>query len=101
MYDIEMPMNSERELPEFYLRQEDLPEILSWDVGGQYYVVMKVEMTELEKKANLADKLDKTKMSAKFKVHSIRAVGKKPIDPTEIERKEWDDLVMQVKSGRA
>lgn len=99
MYDIPMPMMGEKELPSFYLRQEDLPEILKWDVGGQYYLVMKVEMTELEKKADLNSKLDKSKMEAKFQVHSIRALGHEPIDATSMEKKDFDETVAKVKSG--
>lgn len=94
-----MPMHGERELPEFYLRQEDLPEILSWDVGGQYYLVMKVEMVGLEKRADLESKNDKSKMEAEFQVHSIRALGNRPIDPTTIEKEDFNETVTKVKSG--
>ena len=38
MYNEDIPLMGNRELPCFYLRQEDLPEILQWSVGGSYYV---------------------------------------------------------------
>lgn len=65
-----MPMKTERELPEFSLRQEDLPELLTWQVGGKYYLVMKVEMVGLEKMSDLEGKLDSSKLEAEFKVES-------------------------------
>jgi len=99
MYIESMPLMGEKELPEFYLRQDDLPEMLQWEVGGSYYLVMKVEMTEMEKKANLKSKLDKSKMEAKFQVHSIRALGNKPVDATTLEKKDFEDTVAKVKSG--
>jgi len=37
MYNEDIPLMGNRELPCFYLRQEDLPEILQWSVGGSYY----------------------------------------------------------------
>lgn len=99
MYIESMPMMGEKELPEFYLRQDDLPEILAWEVGGQYYLVMKVEMTEMEKKANLNSKLDKSKMEAKFQVHSIRALGNEPVDAKSLASKDFEETVAKVKSG--
>ena len=99
MYDITMPLEGKRQLPSFNLRQEDLPEILKWEVGGQYYIVMKVEMTGLEKRADLDSKIDKTKMEGGFKVHSIRALGAKPVDATTIEKEDFNETVAKVKSG--
>jgi len=99
MYIETMPMMGEKQLPEFYLRQEDLPEIAKWEVGGSYYLVMKVEMTELEKKVHLRTNLDKTKMEAKFQVYSIRALGNEPVDAATMERKDFNETVAKVKSG--
>lgn len=95
----EMPMHMERELPSFYLRQEDLPEILKWQVNGKYYIVMKVEMTGTENKKDLGSKQDASKMEAEFQVLSVRALGDKPIDPTTIEKQDFDKLVTKIKSG--
>ena len=43
MYD--EPMQVGADLPRFNLRQIDLPDVEYWEVGGQYYIIMKVEMT--------------------------------------------------------
>ena len=44
MYDEVMPMHQGRDLPQFTFRQIDLPEVESWEVNGQYYLVLKVQM---------------------------------------------------------
>lgn len=95
---LDMPM-SDRQLPEFYLRQEDLPEILTWEVGGSYYLVMKVDMVGVEKMANMEQKSDQSKLEARFKVKSVRALDRKPVDAKTLERKEWNKVVAQAKSG--
>lgn len=97
MYD-EMPMQY-HELPKFYLRQEDLPEILKWKVGGQYYLVMKVEMVGVEKMADMPTRSDKAKYEGEFKVHSIRALDTKPVDVKTLEKKAWDKTIAKIKSG--
>lgn len=94
-----MPMSLGRELPEFHLRQEDLPDLLTWKVGGQYYIVMKVEMVGVEKMNNLPESSDHPKMEGRFIVHSMRALDDKPIDTKTLEKQEWDKMVAKVKSG--
>lgn len=96
---MDMPYHEEHELPTFSLRQNDLPEILQWEVGGQYYVVMKVEMVGERKMAEMDSKLDRSRMEADFKVRSIRALGNKPIDPTAIEKADFEKVVGKIKSG--
>ena len=99
MYIETMPMMGEKQLPEFYLRQEDLPEIAKWEVGGSYYLVMKVEMTGLDKNANPDSKLDRTKVEARFQVSSIRALGSEPVDASTLEKQDFNETVAKVKSG--
>ena len=95
----DMPMHGERQLPEFYLRQEDLPELLMWEVGGSYYLVMKVEMVGLEKRADLEGRSDRAKMEAEFKVLSVRALDRKPVDAKALEREDWNRTLAEAKSG--
>lgn len=99
MLNIEMPLHGERNLPEFYLRQEDLPEMLTWEVGGKYYLVMKVEMTGMEKKAELVQGNDSSKMEGEFKVVSVRALDDKPVDAKLLEREDFNRMVAKVRSG--
>lgn len=94
-----MPMHGERSLPVFCLRQEDLPELLSWQVGGKYYLVMKVEMVGVEKRYDLEQKSDQAKLEGEFAVESVRALDRKPVDAATLEREDWNKLVASVKSG--
>jgi len=98
MYE-EMPLHGERNLPEFNLRQEDLPEMLRWEVGGKYYLVMKVEMTGIEKRNDLMQGNDSSKLEGEFKVMSVRALDEKPVDAKSIEREDFNRMVAKVRSG--
>jgi len=92
------PYHESRQLPQFTLRQIDLPDILKWEVNGKYYIVMKVEMTGLRNMKDL-DAEDSAKIEADFRVLSIRPVGKLPIDATTVEKADFEKLVAKVKSG--
>jgi len=103
MYDIPMPMHQERELPKLYgLRQEDLPEIMTMEVGDSRYLVVKVEMVSKRsgKAMEMEDKNDKGKMEADFQIHSIKCLGKEPVDAKSLESKEFQAVVAKVKSGQ-
>lgn len=95
----EMPMHGERQLPVITLRQEDLPEIPRWQIGGKYYIVMKVEMVAVDKQYYLPDKSDNGKLEARFEVESVRALDNKPVDIKTLEKKAWDKTVAKIKSG--
>lgn len=94
-----VPYHNERQLPSFSLRQIDLPEIVKWEVNGQYFLLVKVEMTGVHNRSDLPSLEDKSKKEADFTVLSVRAVDKYPIDTASIEKKEFEDLVTKVKSG--
>ena len=92
-------MHEGRELPQFTLRQIDLPDILNWQVNGSYYVLCRVEMTGLRNRSDLPASEDMSKIEADFKIQSVRAIDDKPIDIKEIEKKEFEKIVSKVKSG--
>lgn len=103
MYDISMSMNQGRKLPTLYgLRQEDLPEIMAMEVGDARYVVIKVEMVAKRsgKALELEDRNDQGKMEADFQIHSIKCLGKEPVDAKSLESKEFQAVVAKVKSGQ-
>lgn len=103
MYDIPMPMNQDRQLPTLHgLRQEDLPEIMTMEVGNTRYLVVKVEMISKRsgKALDLGDKNDVGKMEADFQIHSIKCLGKEPVDAKSLESKEFQAVVAKVKSGQ-
>lgn len=98
---IEAPYHGERELPVFSLRAIDLPDIVGWEVNGEYYLVMKVEMTGKRNRSDLPAKEDKTLLEGDFKVLSVRPVEHEPIDVKGLEREDFERTVADVKSGKA
>lgn len=80
MYN-EMPMHEGRDLPFFSLREIDLPQVRTWEVGGQYYLVIGVEMTgKREMKHNLPSTVpqsDKNKIEGDFKITSVQLLPPK------------------------
>jgi hypothetical protein len=88
-----------RELPSFSLRQVDLPEIVKWQVGSKYYLVLKVEMTGVSNRSDLPEASDQGKLEGSFKMLSVRAVEDKPVDVSEIEKQDFNRFVAKVKSG--
>jgi hypothetical protein len=99
MYTEQALIHEDRELPMFTLRQIDLPDILKWQVGGKYYLVMKVEMVGLRNRKDLDAYNDRPKVEGDFQVMSIRALGDKPVDATTIEKEDFKNVVTKVKSG--
>lgn len=86
MYD-EVPMHEGRELPYFSLREVDLSQVRTWEVGGKYYLVIGVEMTgKREVKHNMpkeAPESDKIKIEGDFKMTSVQL-----LPPKEAHKKE-------------
>ena len=99
MYDSVMPMHEGRSLPQFTLRMADLPEIMKWEVNGEYYLVMRVKMTGKRSRADLDIKNEKTKIEGDFEVMSLKALGDKPIDAKTLEQKHFEQIVTKAKSG--
>ena len=95
----DMPMHQGRELPRLRLRQIDLPEILQWDLNGQYYIVLKVEMISKNNRKDIESSEDQGKLEADFQVLSVRALGDRPIDAKAIEREDFDLVVAKARSG--
>ena len=75
MYDIPMPMHQDRELPMFTLRQIDLPEIASWIVNGEYYIVMKVKMVSKRSRQDIEAPEDKEKIEGARKKLTYAIIG--------------------------
>ena len=94
-----MPIHQGRELPRFTLRQIDLPEVGQWEVNGQYYLVMKVEMVGKHNRSDIEASEDRPKIEGVFEVHSIRALDDKPVDVKTIEREAFEQTVARAKAG--
>lgn len=95
MNGIEMPMETEHMLPQVTFRSNDLPEVVKWEVGDKYYLVVKVEMVgkRSHKEGNMSF------MEGDFKIHSIRTLGTEPVDAKSLESKEFTQMVNKIKSG--
>ena len=99
--DVSMPMHDERNLGSLRFREIDLPQIREWQVGGQYYLVVKVEQTSIENNGmnTMMEGPDSSKYEANFKVLSVRALDKKPISVKELEQKEFSEIYAKAMSG--
>jgi len=99
----ETPVTQEgRELPRFSLRQEDLPEVRSWEVNSKHYIILRVEMISKrnEKASYLNDSEDRDKMEGSFQMLNIKPLGNTPVDAKSLEREDWERTVADAKSGR-
>jgi len=99
MYDAVMPMHEGRELPAFTLREIDLPQIRTWDVNGEYYLIVKVKMTGKNDQRVSEAREDMEKMEGNFEVHSIKALGDKPVDLKALQQADMEKMKAKVLSG--
>ena len=87
----ESQMHEGRELPEFSLREIDLPQIASWEVGGKYYLVIGVEMSgKRENKYSMSTKAeapesDKVKLEGDFVMTSVQILPEEEANKMEKE----------------
>ncbi len=99
MYDSTMPMQ-EHQLPQFTLRENDLPDLANWEVGQDYYIVMRVEMIAKRNRKDLTSKVDQVKIEGDFEMHSIKPLGNKPVDATELERQDFEKVKAEALAGQ-
>ena len=100
MYNEVMPMHEGRELPQFTLRQSDLPEVMKLEVNNEVYLVMKVKVIGKRSRQDLDTKNEKTKMEADFQVLTLKALGDKPISAKTLEQQHFEQTVAKIKSGQ-
>lgn len=101
---LDMPMNIEgRTLPQFSLRENDLPDLVTWEVGDKRYVVMKVEMVAKNSGSayGFEENIDRSKLEGTFRMLSVRTLGIEPVDAKSLETKEFNDVMAKVLSGEA
>ncbi len=96
-----MPMHEGRMLPSVSFSQLDLPQVISWEINEQYFLVVKVEMTGKHNMEFLHDSptSDKKKVTGDFKIVSVKAVGHKPIDLQSLEQEEMEHIKAEALSG--
>ena len=100
MYDSIMPMHEGRELPQFTLRQNDLPEVMKMEVNEELYLVMKVKMIGKRNRQDIEGDSEKQKIEGDFQVLTIKALGDKPIDVKTLEQRHFEETVAKIKSGQ-
>ncbi len=100
---MEIPVHQPgRQLPSFTLRQEDLPEVGTWEVNGKYYLVLKVEMTGKHNQKfsyDVEDHNDQVKIEGEFQVLNVKALGDKPVDAKTLENEDFKKVVAKARSG--
>lgn len=97
-----MPMAEGRQLPTLYgLREIDLPEVKTLEVNDTRYIVIKVKMIGKRSGKEIAsnDRFDHTKIEGDFEIHSMKMLGKEPVDAKSLESKEFNDVIAKIKSG--
>lgn len=95
----DMPMSQGRQLPSFYLREIDFPEVNLLEVGGTCYVVMKVELVgkRAAKSIGINNGNDGNKMEGEFQMLSIKKMS--PDESKSVSSKEYQHFATKVKSG--
>lgn len=98
-----IPVHQEgRELPRFSLRQEELPEVRTWEVNSKHYIVLRVEMIgKRNTKAVGADDFsDKEKIEGTFQVLNVKPLGNKPVDAKVLEREDFEKTIAMARSNK-
>lgn len=90
-------MHGERQLPSVYFREEDLPELAGWSVGGKYYLVIGVEMTG-KNAAMVGDGNDQKKLEGSFKILTVEKMKQSPQEQRTRERRAFERASAQAKS---
>ena len=99
-----MPVHPvDRELPRFRLRQEELPEIRTWEVNSKHYLILKVEVVAKRntKAIGADDHSDKEKIEGTLQVTNVKALGDKPVDAKSLEREDFKKVYVKARSGKA
>ena len=90
-----MPMTEGRILPNISFRQIDLPEVVTWQIGEQHYIVVKVKMIAKRSREDLPPE-DQNKIEGDFSMLSVKALGDQPIDAKSLERREMSNLTAKI-----
>lgn len=81
------PVSSKEYFPNIYLKAKDLPEIKEWEVGEDYYLLLKVTMRSKEE----YETSNEERCSASFDIKEIGSVeGKNKMEDEEDEYEDED-----------
>jgi hypothetical protein len=95
-----MPMHQGRSLPQFSLREIDLPNLKKWQEGQEYFLVVKVKMVgrNLVEEYQVVDKNDAGKLEGNFKVLAVKALESET-DVQKMSSKEFELHTAKILSG--
>ncbi len=97
----ESPMQDERILPVIHFDELSLPNIMRWEVGGKYYVIVGMEMVgKNEAKSSIdpnASESQKKMIEGRFQVTSVQELP--PQESNKLERKAFEKAVAKARSG--
>lgn len=99
MYNSVMPMHQGRDLPKFTLREIDLPTVETWEVGQEYYIVMKVKMIGKHQQQESEAPEDVNKIEGVFEMMSIKPLGEKPVDVKQLEQEDFERVRVKALTG--
>lgn len=98
----DMPANIYgRDLPQFSLRQEDLPGVSVWEVNSQHYLVLKVELVAKQntKSMGINNMEDREKVEGTFQILNIKPLSNTPVDAKTLEKQDMARVVADLRSG--
>jgi len=95
----DMPMHEGRELPQFTLRQNDLPDVAKLEVNEEKYLIVKVKMISKRNRQDIEASEEKQKIEGRFQIMAIKALGDKPVDAKSLEREHFEKTTAKVLSG--
>jgi hypothetical protein len=97
----DMPMTQGRELPQFNIREIDMPDLATWEVGDKKYVVMKVEMVAKQSgnAYGFKEDVDKRSIEGTFRMLSLKTLGYETVDTKKLESAEFNKVMAKVMSG--
>lgn len=89
MPDISMPMSNQRELPEIYINDIDLPDIASWGMNTEHYVVCKVILMGKDVCYPPEGSPDPPHLQGRIKLTSVRALGTDSVNSKILDEQAW------------
>lgn len=94
----EMPLHEGRRLPQFTLREIDLHQVAQWEVGGEYYLVVKVEMIGKHNNNAMGSNADQSKIEGDFQMQAVKVLDKNT-NVDKVRQRDWEEKTARYLSG--
>jgi hypothetical protein len=93
--DTGMILGQERVLPTVTLSGVDLPDLARWEVGGEYFLVIKTEMIS---KRNVSES-ENPEMIGTFKIRGIKVLTNEPVTLKKLQSQAFENKIAEVLSA--